>query len=240
MWIFLNYLFCILRLACAVWFFDIIFIFWWWLPYFEPKFPFYTTYLCVSGVRNFRFLENLACFVFVEHVWVSGGKKCSFFGKFGVLCFLETPVLRFTLFLYYRRNRLTCSSRSSRSQMLFKIDVLKNFENFTGKQLWLSHFLIKLQVWRPATSLKRDSSTGIFLWNLPNFKNTFFCRTTLVAASVLPLRSWRMFSIRKYGSNVFWSYFCSVWKRLFMSAFVLNKSYSCIHFLCKTTRLYLT
>ena len=25
---------------------------------------------------------------------VSGGKKCSFFGKFGVLCFLVTPVLR--------------------------------------------------------------------------------------------------------------------------------------------------
>ena len=31
------------------------------------------------------------------------GKKCSFFGKFGVLCFLETPVLRFALLPYYRR-----------------------------------------------------------------------------------------------------------------------------------------
>ena len=27
----------------------------------------------------------------------SGGKKCLFFGKFDVLCFLETPVLRFAL-----------------------------------------------------------------------------------------------------------------------------------------------
>ena len=36
-------------------------------------------------------------------VYVSGGKKCSFFGKFGVLCFLETPVLRFALLPYYRR-----------------------------------------------------------------------------------------------------------------------------------------
>ena len=36
-------------------------------------------------------------------VCVSGGKKCSFFGKFGVLCFLETPVLRFALLPYYRR-----------------------------------------------------------------------------------------------------------------------------------------
>ena len=37
------------------------------------------------------------------YVCVSGGKKRSFFGKFGVLCFLETPVLRFALFPYYRR-----------------------------------------------------------------------------------------------------------------------------------------
>ena len=36
-------------------------------------------------------------------VSVSGGKKCLFFGNFGVLCFLETPVLRFTLLPYYRR-----------------------------------------------------------------------------------------------------------------------------------------
>ena len=33
-----------------------------------------------------------------------GGKKCSFFGKLGGL-FLETPVLRFTLLPYYRRNK---------------------------------------------------------------------------------------------------------------------------------------
>ena len=31
---------------------------------------------------------------------VSGGKKCSFFGKFGVLCFLEIHVLRFALLPY--------------------------------------------------------------------------------------------------------------------------------------------
>ena len=33
----------------------------------------------------------------------TGGKKCSFFGKFGVFCFLETPVLRFALLPYYQR-----------------------------------------------------------------------------------------------------------------------------------------
>ena len=36
----------------------------------------------------------------------SGGKKCSFFGKFGLLCFLVTPILRFTCLPYYRRNPL--------------------------------------------------------------------------------------------------------------------------------------
>ena len=35
---------------------------------------------------------------------VSGSKKCSFFGEFGVVSFLETPVLRFALSPYYWRN----------------------------------------------------------------------------------------------------------------------------------------
>ena len=36
-----------------------------------------------------------------EHI--SGGKKCLFFEKFGVLCFLVTFVLKFALLPYYRR-----------------------------------------------------------------------------------------------------------------------------------------
>ena len=36
------------------------------------------------------------------YVFVLGGKKCSFFGKFGVLCFLETSVLTFAILPYYR------------------------------------------------------------------------------------------------------------------------------------------
>ena len=37
------------------------------------------------------------------YVCVSGGKKCLFFQKFCGLCFLEIPVLRFTLLPYYRQ-----------------------------------------------------------------------------------------------------------------------------------------
>ena len=40
-------------------------------------------------------------FALYMYVCVSGGKKCSFFGKFGVLCFLETVVLRFAVLPYY-------------------------------------------------------------------------------------------------------------------------------------------
>ena len=36
------------------------------------------------------------------YVCVSGGKKFSFFWKFGVLCFLVIPILRFALLPYYR------------------------------------------------------------------------------------------------------------------------------------------
>ena len=52
-----------------------------------------------------NFLKNEHLFPPDTHtcVCVSGGKKCSFFGKFGMLCFRVTPVLRFALFPYYRR-----------------------------------------------------------------------------------------------------------------------------------------
>ena len=35
----------------------------------------------------------------------TGVEKCLFLGKFGELCFLETPVLRFALLPYYRRTQ---------------------------------------------------------------------------------------------------------------------------------------
>ena len=47
--------------------------------------------------------------------------------------------------------------RSSRSQMLLKIVVLKKFAIFTGKRLCWSLSLIKLLGFRPASLFKRDS-----------------------------------------------------------------------------------
>ena len=38
------------------------------------------------------------------YVCVTGAKKCLFFGKFGELCFLKTPIMRFAFLPYYRRS----------------------------------------------------------------------------------------------------------------------------------------
>ena len=74
--------------------------------------------------------------------------------------------------------------RSSRSQSFFKIGVLKSFV-ITGKHLCESLFLIKLQASRPATLLKRDPDTGVFLWILRNFWEHLFHKTPPVTASVI-------------------------------------------------------
>ena len=60
-------------------------------------------------------------------------------------------------------------SKASRSPIFFKIDVFKNFAIFAGEHLCWGLFVIKLQSWRPATLLKRDSNTSVFLWILRNF-----------------------------------------------------------------------
>ena len=75
--------------------------------------------------------------------------------------------------------------RSNYSKMFFKIGVLKNFTICTGKHLFWSLILIKLQTWRPAALLKRDSNTGAFLRYLRNFWDYLFYGTPPVSASDL-------------------------------------------------------
>ena len=62
--------------------------------------------------------------------------------------------------------------------MFFKIGVLKNFAIFTRKHLCWNLFVIQLQSSSPATILKSNSSTGVFLWTLPNFKEHLFWKTS--------------------------------------------------------------
>ena len=49
-----------------------------------------------------------------------------------------------------------------------KITIVNTFAIFRRKCLFWSPFLIKLQELRPATLLKRDSNTDVFLWILQN------------------------------------------------------------------------
>ena len=62
-------------------------------------------------------------------------------------------------------------SKSSRSQMFFEINSIKNFAIFTGKHLCWGLFSIKLQAFRPATFLKRD--TGVSCGYRELYKNMF-------------------------------------------------------------------
>ena len=61
--------------------------------------------------------------------------------------------------------------RSNRSQMFFKFGVLKNFANFTGKHRCWSLFN-KVAGLGPATLVKRDPNTGVFLRNFSKFLRT--------------------------------------------------------------------
>ena len=54
---------------------------------------------CFKKTKHSKFSEKHIFYPLIR-------KKCSFFGKFGVLCFLKTPVLRFAILSYYRRNYL--------------------------------------------------------------------------------------------------------------------------------------
>ena len=59
--------------------------------------------------------------------------------------------------------------RSSHRRCSVKKGVFKNLGKFTEKRLCWSLFLIKLQAFRPTTSLNSDSNIDVFLWNLQNF-----------------------------------------------------------------------
>ena len=61
---------------------------------------------CYKKKNHAKFSEKRTFLITPDthrHVHVTAGKQCSFFGKFGVLCFLVTPVLSLAILPYYRR-----------------------------------------------------------------------------------------------------------------------------------------
>ena len=63
----------------------------------------------------------------------------------------------------------TSKHRSSSSEVSYKIGVLKNLADFTGKHLRQSLFLTKIQAGGLHIYYYRDSSTSVFLWILEQF-----------------------------------------------------------------------
>ena len=83
-----------------------------------------------------------------------------------------------TIQLFHKLQLISVPDRSTRSQMFFKIDVLKDFAIFRGKNLCWSLFLVKLQDFRPTTLSNRDSNRDVFLWILRNFLEQLLLRNT--------------------------------------------------------------
>ena len=78
-------------------------------------------------------------------------------------------------------------SRSSRREVFCRKDVLRNFANFTWKHLYQSLFFNKV----PGLSLffKKETLAQVFFRKFCDiFKSTCFNRTSLLAASVCPVK----------------------------------------------------
>ena len=66
----------------------------------------------------------------------------------------------------------------SNHKVFVKIGVPRNFTIFIGKHLCWSLLLIKLQSIKPATLRKWECNTGVFQWNLQNFREYLLWRTS--------------------------------------------------------------
>ena len=73
--------------------------------------------------------------------------------------------------------------RSSHRRCSLKTGTLKNFADFSGKHMCWSLLLIKSQIWRPATLLKRDS-----------IKSSYFEELLQTTASISTKRRIAIFS----------------------------------------------
>ena len=67
---------------------------------------------------------------------------------------------------------------NSRSQMFFRTGGFKHFAMFIGKNLYWSHFLIKIQYWTHAFLFKKRLQHRCFYVNIAKFLKTAFSYKT--------------------------------------------------------------
>ena len=104
--------------------------------------------------------------------------------KISRLCLCHTIFINFKVM--YQKLKKCLNSRSSHQSYSIEKAVLKNFTIFTGTHLFWSLPSTDLRASRNTTFFKRDSNTGIFLWILQNFKNTYFDESLWTIASEGP------------------------------------------------------
>ena len=85
------------------------------------------------------------------------GKKCSFVKRFGVLCFLETPILRFALLPYYRCYPVFMASQIEEDVKVHKVDNSWHYKHLTANFFW------KFELYKfPLTLIKRSKNGKLF------------------------------------------------------------------------------
>ena len=120
----------------------------------------------------------LASVIFAIY-FISSFTSTNNLSKQGYLQIIFILFLFWTEFIKVNLHLIPNWFRSNHLQISYKVGVLKNFPKFVGKHICWSHFLIKLQVWRRETSLKRDSNRDIFLEISHNFSKNLIYRTPL-------------------------------------------------------------
>ena len=98
------------------------------------------------------------------------GKKCSFVKRFGVLCFLETPILRFALLPYYRCYPVLMASQIEEDLKVHKVDNSWHYKHLTANFFW------KFELYKfPLTLIKRSKNRKLFF--VCNYLYQWFLRT---------------------------------------------------------------
>ena len=118
-----------------------------------------------------KYLKGISCYP--RKICKSSPKRQKFCCPFcqGALS-LSSKIILQNMSISHARRQIFKEHRNSRPKMFCKRSVFKNFTKFTGKYLCQSPYFNKvagLRPWGLQLYWKRDSGTGVFLWNLRYF-----------------------------------------------------------------------
>ena len=123
--------------------------------FFPVNFPKFVGTLFLQNTFGQLLLYLEPCQISVIEVFHRNSKSLTVFAKKKTYMFEGSNHALLAVSFSCIVNKITWRYSSSYSQMFLKIGVLKNFANFTGKQLRYNFYLIKLKALSPATLLKR-------------------------------------------------------------------------------------